>query len=486
MKVFILLVSIMLVLVACGQNNSSITEPYEEEHTLPQQILTTTTTPQRELLGNPHVRPQGQLEDFSSDGILLVERLEAIHPNFFLDGRLPANYEATREWYLATISQPMTHTDFVMATQRFLAIHGDGHLSRTMQVYSADGERGLFQDGQFIEAEFIANEQGVFLENSQVLSIGGVYAEEILELIDMYYGAYNEFGTFRNHARYSRSELILYMVGAQIYERDSRLWVELVLYEDGNMASRVVSFSQHNPSSHLPMSNTYELIGNVMYISMVGPQLSGGLYIDEVHNRFRWRETAELEIAIERAIDDGIREFILDIRDMPGGLTEVFRGLYTAMGLTLPWTGEIVGVSEMDYSLLDALLSMPRFSHLEISDVIDRGYKYSIPSTETANLYDVTVAVLTSNRTFSAGVYAASIIADSGFGIVVGEPSATSPSGYGLGYELVLPTSNLVVRITTSLFFRPDVNADQRVLWPDIIVNEQEALNVALHYLQLN
>ncbi|MCL2355430.1 MAG: hypothetical protein FWC68_06215, partial [Oscillospiraceae bacterium] len=284
MKVFILLVSIILILVACGQNNASIAESNEEEHTLPQQILTTNTTPaptpQRELLGNPHVRTQGQLEDFSSDGILLVERLEAIHPNFFIEGRLPANYEAMRDWYLSAISQPMTRTDFVMATQRFLAIHGDGHLSRTMQVYSVDGERGLFQDGQFIDAEFIANEQGVFLENSQILSIGGVYVEEILEIIDMYYGAYNEFGTFRNYARYSRSELILYMAGVQIYERDNRLWVELVLYEDGNMTSRVVSFSQHNPSSHLPMSNTYELIGNVMYISMVGPQLSGGLYID--------------------------------------------------------------------------------------------------------------------------------------------------------------------------------------------------------------
>jgi len=46
-----------------------------------------------------------------------------------------------------------------------------------------------------------------------------------------------------------------------------------------------------------------------------------------------------------------------------------------------------------------------------------------------------------------------------------------------------LPYSNIWLSISIDKWLRPDVNADQVVLRPDMLVNPDEALEVALEYL---
>ncbi|MCL2202908.1 MAG: S41 family peptidase [Defluviitaleaceae bacterium] len=523
MEKLILLVTLLLFLVSCGRGDTNITDKDDEPETVPlPQYLYTPPEPmhpfyvpdyapayvpdpalpetplvaprcESELNGTIWVRPGGETQDFSGDALLVVERLEEMHPNFVVANRLLANYTAYREEYLRITATPMTRTEFVMATQRFLAVQQDGHLARSMQIADQPdigwwAGSTLFQDGDFIDHVFIARGYGLFLadENGistkEIIGIGGIPITDIFALIDIYYGAYNPFGALRNRARYSRSELILYMAGAQIYRRDNQLWVELTLKENGRLTYMEAGFSSGHPSTHLPINNTYELLGDVMYISLVGPLMPSAAVWDEQRHRIRYDITHEIELAIEAAIADGIRNFIFDLRDNPGGSLDIIHGLFNAMDLQLPEKGVILRLNENNRTWLTSTLHRPIFSHLLYADVADNAYLYGPPIMEKNNPHNISLAVLTSERTFSAGVYFATRVADSGFGIVIGEPSATSPSGAGGGTNVMLPASGLVVRVTYMHFLRPDTSADPLVLWPDIMVNEWEALDAALAF----
>ena len=75
-------------------------------------------------------------------------------------------------------------------------------------------------------------------------------------------------------------------------------------------------------------------------------------------------------------------------------------------------------------------------------------------------------------------------IADSGFGIVIGEPSATAPTGCGWGRSIFLNNSTLQIRPHYTFFLRPDADADQYTLVPDIHVYEWYALEAALDFFR--
>jgi len=75
-------------------------------------------------------------------------------------------------------------------------------------------------------------------------------------------------------------------------------------------------------------------------------------------------------------------------------------------------------------------------------------------------------------------------VQDGGFGNIVGAPSINAPSSFGDMLFFNLPYTGLQVRVSHALFLRPDANADQSVLWPDIMVDPADALEVAIEYLR--
>jgi hypothetical protein len=73
-------------------------------------------------------------------------------------------------------------------------------------------------------------------------------------------------------------------------------------------------------------------------------------------------------------------------------------------------------------------------------------------------------------------------VQDGDFGIIIGEPSSNAPSAFGDMLNFTLPRTRIDVRVSYSRFVRPDVDADQATLVPDIAVPSDQALEAALAY----
>jgi len=438
---------------------------------------------------------RGELMDFSEDAIAAVEHVESAHPNFIVEGRMcMERYEAFREAYLAATANPMTHTEFTLATQRFLTVFRDGHLSRTF--FTGDWvwidsewewETQLFQDGYFIDHLFLSRNGRLFLADEdyvitdiEVLAIGGVPVDNIFAVVDSYFGAYNDAGIQRARGRYSRYQLMLQLAGSSLYLDEGRLVTDITVLIDGAEHVIEMGFTPHHPSSYrlpsyqLEYRVRWEMMGNdVFYLS-----LHGGI----LNNEYFYEAAA----AIEQAMADGVRKYIIDVRNFRGGVAIAGTTFFSAMGATPPGVGHIIRLNDVIREWIEENDGMPHFhyfDHLSWADFIGRDYVY-IPRDpgQSSNPYGVFIVALTSDRSFSAATVFASEVADSGFGIVIGEPSATAPTGVGYGQTLWLDTARLELRPHYTFFLRPDAYANQDTLVPDILVYEWDALEVALGF----
>jgi C-terminal processing protease CtpA/Prc len=94
------------------------------------------------------------------------------------------------------------------------------------------------------------------------------------------------------------------------------------------------------------------------------------------------------------------------------------------------------------------------------------------------------LVVLTNANSFSASIHLAMWVQDGRLGTIIGQPGGDAPTHYGHITVVDLPRSQLNVIISTTKWSRPDINADQDTLMPDILVPfGTDALEVALEYL---
>lgn len=461
----------------------------------------------------PFIAERGLAYDFSSDAAETVAFVEAVHPNFIMAGRMcMEEYEFSRDKYLAATASPMTHTEFTLATQHFLTVFNDGHLSRTFlmrgQVWDPLTEEYaweimLFQDGCFIDKHFLARGDRLFLAddnfiitNTEVLAIGGTLVADIFAVVDYYFGAYNNAGIQRVRGRYARYQLMLQLAGAEIFicrqpssEDDDynshmeRLVIDITVLENGVEHVMQTGFTSLHPSSYrlpgfeLPYYQRWEMMDDVFYISLRS--------LEAVYPY-----TSDMQHAIRQAVDRGIRNFIIDLRNTPGGNPWNINYIVSAMGATLPGHGKFMRIDDIHREHIELHYPPPTlwryFSHLTPQDFIGQDYMY-VPRDHgrSRNTHDIFIIALTSERTFSGGTTVAVEIADSGFGKIIGEPSPTAPTGYGFGRQIILPNSGLQIRPHYTFYLRPDINADQFILVPDIHVNEWEALDTALEFFRL-
>jgi len=435
---------------------------------------------------------RGEELDFSQDAADTVDFVEAVHPNFIVHGRMCLDeYKIFREIYLAATENPMTHTEFTLATQRFLTVFNDGHLSRTFLWIGEESGISMFQDGDFIDRNLLSRNGRLFLADdsfviteTEVLAIGGVPVAEIFAVIDYYFGAYNEFGVQRARGRYARYQLMLQLAGAELFLcAGGELVVDITIINAGIVSVVTAGFTPVHPSSYRtpsfepPYISRWEMKNDdVFYMSLRS--------LDFAH------EDANFALwdAVWEAAGRGVRNFIIDLRNTPGGNPRINYYIANAMGVRLPTHGKIIRIDDFHRESLVYAFYPPfhleRYTwHLTNEDFRGRDYIY-VPRDlgRSHNPNDVFVIALTSERTFSGGTTIAAEIADSGFGKIIGEPSPTSPTGYGFGRALWLPESRLQIRPHYTFYLRPDAGADQNVLWPDILVYEWEALDVALDF----
>jgi len=86
--------------------------------------------------------------------------------------------------------------------------------------------------------------------------------------------------------------------------------------------------------------------------------------------------------------------------------------------------------------------------------------------------------------TYSSATMMAVFVQDGDLGTVIGAPSSNAPSSYGDILYYKLPASGIEVSILYKRWLRPDTDADQRILMPDIVTEyNEDILQRAIDYL---
>lgn len=404
--------------------------------------------------GEQDAPDSGDLEDFSRDAAALVAAIEETHPIFAMDGMLPEYYEELREEFLAAASAPIARNAFIFAIQRYFTALRDGHM----------GVNPVFAelDTGFLDAEFEMRDGRLFLAgrpDAEVLGIGGLSVDEIIGMAAHWFFFENESAKALYIPRAIARDAVLAHFGAEFEQRYGIRYVELAVLEDGaESAMRVGILPPVQQQRHQwpDFVIRHEWLDDILLIDL--RMFVDGEWIDEAVD------------IIEDAIAQSARQFIVDLRGNGGGNSLVGQRLVEAMGVEIPHHGAFRRMSPMAQQ--------------------QRGWNAAegtvefAPSAASRNPNGVFVSVLTDKRTFSSSTMMAAWVQDGGFGNIVGEPSANSPSAFGDMLSFALPDSGIDVSISYTRFLRPDASADQDTLWPDIPAPAGDALEVAIRYLR--
>jgi len=165
-----------------------------------------------------------------------------------------------------------------------------------------------------------------------------------------------------------------------------------------------------------------------------------------------------------------------------------------AMGIRIPSTGWVNRLSDLYLEQVfngRSIKQLERLSRLSTpvrwlsnggSVVNDTLVRQS--STKSRNRHNVYVSVLTDKSSFSAATILGYLIQDGRLGNVIGEPSSNAPNMFSGELYFHLPVSRMRVRVSSQYNTRPDINADPRMLHPDILVPADMALETAVEFLR--
>jgi len=464
LSVLLLILSLLPLVVSCNNSNEVdiIGETIDSSQDIVQDFSEVAT-----------VSSQDPVQDFSEDAILLVDAIEDQHPIFLMEDLLPEDYDERRQAFLQQTTERITYQEFEFLVQRYIITLKDGHMMIRF------GNQFLNVDWQYIDGHlFKVGENG---ETKEVIEISGLPVQDVVEKVAFYYYFENDVERQFLTSIISRDVDLLRRAGATIGVGMGDE-VEITLHDGSNMIQENVSKRWGNlwniASARLTPHNfivRYELMDDIFYIDLRTFEFDSS--IDEA------------EAAIEEAIENGTRHFIVDLRDNGGGNSAVGDQLLSAMGISPPAYGSVRRISQQYLESLEqfgiTLADMLEGSGYDEAYIIERGYLVHEPSLEMANNpNDVFISVLTNIYTYSSATMFGIWVQDGNFGNIIGETSRNAPSVFGdMMGAVTLPESQMNIRISTSKFIRPDTEADQNMLVPDILVDSEDALDTAIEFL---
>ncbi|MCL2565525.1 MAG: S41 family peptidase [Defluviitaleaceae bacterium] len=390
------------------------------------------------------------LTSFEDDALIFIEFVERAHPIFVIPEMLSEDYYDIREEFIRAAQEAENQGDFNFAIQRFIRVLRDGHMTLFgFSMLSAD----------FIDTPLIGRDNRLFLldegiAGSEVVEIGGIPTQTVLNFIDEYFYYENEATRNQTHAIMSRGVQLLQRAGAEIAQGT----VALTLF-DGSETYEIHPMAVEANGWHL------RGVPQVDYIINYG-MITDDVFLIDLRAFIIDPEIARAEDAIRQAIDDGVRNFIFDVRNNGGGNSDVGMRLLRAMGVTPPGFGSVTRVR----SALNP-------------DQPDTASRIPGSTIATRNPNEVTIAVLTNVNTFSSARWVSTWVQDGGLGVIIGEPGANSPTAFGnMTTRITLPHSDMQMPSSANLWLRPDADADQNTVWPDIYVPSHEAMEAALEF----
>ncbi len=312
-------------------------------------------------------------------------------------------------------------------------------------------------DCRAIGDELILLNQDGSLSGKHIIEIGGVSIDKILAIVEEYFSAENDSARTLNNSIWAFNIEVIKLAGCEISNNS----VEITMSDNGSISNKKIEIVEKNIYEYYEYSTEIEskMINDIFYIDM-------NICND---NRILSQQIKKLK----KAIKNGTTKIIIDVRDNPGGNSMACEKLLNAMGMRAPSYGIYIRYSEL--------------AHNQYRKLPSEGFRYLEPDSTTAKRNEsIDLVVLTNERTFSSATMLAVYVKDGGLGTIIGTPSANAPSSYGDILYYKMPKTGLEVSISYKKFLRPDTEADQRTLMPDIITEyDTDALETAIDYLSM-
>lgn len=371
-----------------------------------------------------------------ADAEQLVSIIESTHPEFSLND-IQADYPAAKKSFLAAASQRMSYDDFSWLASAYLASLRDGHTaiqhtqsSETLQGYYRMTENGLFE----VDANGNITEK-------KVIAIGGIPVNQIFQTISRYEVAENEAAVIVNDTSLSTCLPILKRAGVDCTKRT----ISITEQKGTQTSSKDVAVIQRQSSDSVRQTNDIvdsRRIGDIFYIGLHKCQT--GTALDKTID------------SLKQAVNSGVTRVIMDVRNNPGGDSTACTELLAAIGMQPPSYGMYARKSSLAVAQHGGMIG---------GDVT---HERSLSTAKTNS--NISLAVLTDEFTYSSATMLAVFVQDGKLGTVIGYPSANSPSCYGDVLSFQLKNSGIKGWVSYKRWLRPDANADQRMLHPDILV----------------
>lgn len=387
---------------------------------------------------------------FVEDMTDLIKTVEATHPAFVLDD-LPTNYEKEKMAIIDEVKKGTNRIDFEFLVRRYLTLFRDGHT----KVQSSGSYMAVDIECTYVDGVLLVLDEVGGMTQKNITHIGSVPIQTIMNMCDLYFPAENDAARARNYSQNVLNAQIIQYAGGKI-DGDT---VEITFETQGTMTTENVSFIRKDPFwiyNHTTEISS-QLFGDVLYIDM---------------NTCNVNKVLEDQIEIIKGtIKNGTKKVIIDVRNNGGGNSMACDKLLMAMDMTPPSFGGTIRYSE---------LAKAHYSELPID-----GFDNFMPElTKAKQNKEINLVVLTNVNTFSSATDLASMVQDGKLGIIIGTPSSNAPTCYGDILSYTLPNNNIDVSISFKRFSRPDKNANQNTLVPDLVTGfDVDSLKVALDYL---
>lgn len=388
------------------------------------------------------------------DAETLIGAVEGSHPAFLLD-RVPEGYAAAKKAMLDVANDPAsTAADFAWSALAYTASMEDGHT--TINPFG-NGAQAVLDVGWVADGDrlYLTDEKGA-VTKTEVTAIGGLPVAEVFAAVDTYFAAENDAGRDVNHAYWAANQNLLFKVGAAFTEDFSGMAITV----DG--ADRTVTFAAPAAASGETAIVTTEKLGDVFYVDL--NQCVLGEAVD----------AAAAELA--QAVKNGTSKVVIDVRGNGGGNSDACLQLLRAMGMEAPAYGGFVRYSQ---------LALDQYQPYQRGYTRTEGSDTEAPDLSAAKANpEIKLVVLTDEGTYSSATMLAVWVQDGGLGTVVGRPSANAPSHYGDILYFMLDNIGAQGTVSHVQWQRPDTQADQRTLVPDVeTAVGEDALQTALKLL---
>lgn len=385
---------------------------------------------------------------YKIDAQTLADYVEQVHPAFLLD-EVPASYDAAKANYIKSCKSNLSKEQFTLLTMQFLSSLQDSKTS----INEPDSKvLSLFGKCVMINNELVLLDENNQPSNKKIIEIGNKPITEIFDAVDTYFALENEYSHSFYCSNVSLNKAFLEYLG-YVIENDQ---ICVTFEKNGEITKENVPFIQYQRYPDEAISS--RLIGDMYYIDM------NLLVFDDA--TFNTQLTL-----INNALASNIHKVIIDLRDNMGGNLSYGIQLLEALGMGVPNEGLFER-----YSLHTAYA---RETSSTGTNVLPPSVTFAYKNPE------VELVVLINENTLNTALAVASYVQDGKLGTVIGVPSAGAPSFYADTVSFDLPYSGLNVFISSSKYYRPDENADQKTLYPDIMTEVgEDALKRAMSYLK--